>query len=311
MAGDWFAIRTCITRIREVVAIAATTGRDRHQVVGLMVDLWGWVNEESADGSIPSVTPDSLVAVIGADLEFWGAVSAAGWLDVTAEGLRIPNFERWNGASAKKRLQAQRRKQNSRGEYAPAEQDDAVTPRSRPGHADVTEVSRLERDKSVNREEKRREDSRDESLENPSCPEPAETGRPGPPAGPALWGKPPVQFDPDSHRWQGITDRHRSTWSEGCPAVDLDRELAKAAAWVISNPAKGRKSNYLRFLTRWLQSAQDNAGRVQTGRGDPRATSAETIAQKLARIREQQAREGPCLTDATSTTPTIGTAGGP
>ena len=51
------------------------------------------------------------------------------------------------------------------------------------------------------------------------------------------------------------------TWADAYPAVDLNVELNKAAAWVIANP-KNRKSNWAKFLTNWLSRAQDKAPRV-------------------------------------------------
>src|SRR3990167_1541126 len=41
------------------------------------------------------------------------------------------------------------------------------------------------------------------------------------------------------------------TFKEKYPALDIDKELLKMEAWLISNP-KNRKSNYLRFINNWL-----------------------------------------------------------
>lgn len=61
-------------------------------------------------------------------------------------------------------------------------------------------------------------------------------------------------------RWQGIQEAIWNSWIAAYPALHLDSELAKAAAWVIANP-KNKKSNYARFLTNWLTRAQDSAPR--------------------------------------------------
>jgi hypothetical protein len=42
--------------------------------------------------------------------------------------------------------------------------------------------------------------------------------------------------------------------------VDIDAGLAQALAWCLSNPAKGRKSNYAKFLNGWLGRSQDRGG---------------------------------------------------
>lgn len=66
-----------------------------------------------------------------------------------------------------------------------------------------------------------------------------------------------IALDADGN-WIGISTAQRSTWSTAYPALSLDAELAKAAAWTLANP-KNKKSNYARFLTNWLSRAQDRA----------------------------------------------------
>lgn len=63
-------------------------------------------------------------------------------------------------------------------------------------------------------------------------------------------------------RWAGISDVLLTTWQQAYPALSLDVELSKAAAWIIANP-KNKKSNYARFLTNWLARAQDSAAPAQ------------------------------------------------
>lgn len=70
-------------------------------------------------------------------------------------------------------------------------------------------------------------------------------------------------------RWTDIPDRLVATWKEAYPALSLDAELSKAAAWIIANP-KNKKSNYARFLTNWLSRAQDKAPSVRRGESPPR-----------------------------------------
>lgn len=73
----------------------------------------------------------------------------------------------------------------------------------------------------------------------------------------------------DNGEWTGISDGIWRAWNAAYPALNLDRELAKAAAWLLANP-KNKKSNYARFLTNWFGRAQDSAPRSggQYGRGD-------------------------------------------
>lgn len=66
-----------------------------------------------------------------------------------------------------------------------------------------------------------------------------------------------IALDADGN-WTGISTAQRSTWETAYPALSLDAELAKAAAWILANP-KNKKSNYARYLTNWLSRAQDSA----------------------------------------------------
>jgi len=66
-----------------------------------------------------------------------------------------------------------------------------------------------------------------------------------------------VVFDAASGAWT-IPDLLQTQWRGAYPALTLDAELSKAAAWLIANP-KNQKSNYARFLTNWLTKAQDRA----------------------------------------------------
>lgn len=70
--------------------------------------------------------------------------------------------------------------------------------------------------------------------------------------------------------WEGITQRQRELWRAAYPAIDLDTELAKAAAWIVANPTH-RKSNWARYLNAWLKRSQDQArpGASAPPRADP------------------------------------------
>jgi uncharacterized protein YdaU (DUF1376 family) len=67
----------------------------------------------------------------------------------------------------------------------------------------------------------------------------------------------------DDGAWIGIPDALMATWKQAYPALSLDAELSKAAAWIIANPTN-KKSNYARFLTNWMTRSQDRAPRSNT-----------------------------------------------
>lgn len=101
----WVPVRTDLVRCREIIEIARATGRTTHESAGLTVGLWGWASHETHDGLLARLRLADLCVAVGADEAFWNAVVASGWLLETPAGLVIPNFERWNGATAKARLQ--------------------------------------------------------------------------------------------------------------------------------------------------------------------------------------------------------------
>lgn len=66
-----------------------------------------------------------------------------------------------------------------------------------------------------------------------------------------------VAFDAVTGSWS-IPDLLGEQWRDAYPALNIDVELSKASAWLLSNP-KNQKSNYAKFLTNWLSRAQDRA----------------------------------------------------
>ena len=167
MAGDWFPMQFWRSRCPEVVEVASRTGRDRHQVLGLLCDLWSYVSSESVDGTLRGVRLSHLGGVVGADDAFWAAVAAVNWLAEDDAGLVVPNWELWLSNSAKKRIQDARRQQRHRGKR----------------HAGVTPRRDEPCDKNVTTEQDRTEEYKTE--EKTPLP-PAEPGGDGGPVCPAV-----------------------------------------------------------------------------------------------------------------------------
>ena len=129
MAGDWIKMRANLRHDPAVIGIAHNLDSTENEVVGLLHSFWSWVDQHSRDGAIPGVTLAWIDRFTESD-GFAQALMDVGWLNGSDGDLTVPNFERHNGSSAKKRAQATVRKQKSRSE----------------------------RDKSVTREEKSREE---------------------------------------------------------------------------------------------------------------------------------------------------------
>lgn len=58
-------------------------------------------------------------------------------------------------------------------------------------------------------------------------------------------------------KWIGVTDDQLSVWRSAYGSVDINAELMKAAAWIVSNPMKAPKREIGRFLNAWFSREQD------------------------------------------------------
>jgi uncharacterized phage protein (TIGR02220 family) len=143
MAGDWIKMRIALADDPAVISIAARISVDEFEVVGMLHHLWGWADTQSRDGHAPGVTNvwiDRYVRHAG----FADAMVSVGWLDIDKTGVTFPKFDRHNGETAKTRALAAERKRNQRNKVTDEE----------------GQMSRSERDTSVTREEKRREEEK-------------------------------------------------------------------------------------------------------------------------------------------------------
>jgi len=117
MANEWIPVKVHLKDEPEILKISEKTGRSRHEVVGLLVDFWGWVSEVSTNGKITSAfCPQPvriLSAVVGGDENFWSAVVESGWLKID-DGILVPRFDRWLSKSGKRRLKDLQRKKLNR-----------------------------------------------------------------------------------------------------------------------------------------------------------------------------------------------------
>lgn len=102
MAGDWIKVEVTTPDKPEVIQIAATLGIDQDTVVGKLLRVWIWADQQTVNGNAVSVTKaflDRITAIAG----FADAMQKAGWLAFHDSLLLFPNFDRHNGKTAKKR----------------------------------------------------------------------------------------------------------------------------------------------------------------------------------------------------------------
>jgi len=68
-----------------------------------------------------------------------------------------------------------------------------------------------------------------------------------------------IRMDRATIRWLGILPEDIVRWKETFPSVEVEQQLRKMEVWVSANPAQW-KSNWLRFIVRWLSREQDKGG---------------------------------------------------
>lgn len=113
MTPNWLPIRCDLHDDPAVISIAAAVGVDEFAVVGRLVRLWSWANEQLADGNAPGVTVswiDRYLSLPG----FAMAMVKAGWLTEAEGGVAFPKFDVWNSQGAKRRLLTSKRVQQHR-----------------------------------------------------------------------------------------------------------------------------------------------------------------------------------------------------
>ena len=117
MAGDWIKFEISTSEKPEVWAMAQALGIDADAVVGKLLRVWAWFDQQTPDGNAASVTSalpsryqgvtsgvtkallDRRVSVTG----FCDAMISVGWM-IESEGVvSLPNFDRHNGKTAKTR----------------------------------------------------------------------------------------------------------------------------------------------------------------------------------------------------------------
>lgn len=66
-----------------------------------------------------------------------------------------------------------------------------------------------------------------------------------------------ICFSKEKFIFEGITSEDLSRWEVAYPGVNVKEQLAKMCDWILSNPRKGQKRNWRRFIASWLSKASD------------------------------------------------------
>ncbi|PXL52418.1 DNA replication domain protein [Klebsiella variicola] len=108
MASSWIKVEVITPDKTEIFQIAEILNIDPDAVLGKLVRIWAWADQQTVDGNAGSVTKgvlDRIAFITG----FADALIAVGWLAYDGNKLILPNFERHNGESSKKRALTNRR----------------------------------------------------------------------------------------------------------------------------------------------------------------------------------------------------------
>jgi hypothetical protein len=113
MAGDWIKIEVTTPDKPEVHQIAEQLGIDPDAVLGKLIRVWAWADQQTFDGNAVGVTRsllDRLTGVAG----FAESMVSTGWLINENGSLMFPHFGRHNGKTAKTRALTRKRVQEHR-----------------------------------------------------------------------------------------------------------------------------------------------------------------------------------------------------
>ena len=111
MAGDWIKFELTTLDKPEVCQIGDLADIDPDAVVGKLMRVWGWFDQQTQDGNAPSVSKkllDRQVGVIG----FCEHMKSVGWMVEVDGVISLPHFDRHNGKTAKNRLLTAKRVAN-------------------------------------------------------------------------------------------------------------------------------------------------------------------------------------------------------
>jgi hypothetical protein len=115
MSQPWIKIETITPEKPEIDDIATGLGMDRDAVMGKLVRIWAYFDQHSTDGHIDGKNGNFIDRLVGRP-GFSEQLVNVGWLVIEADCIRLPNFDRHNGQTAKARALTGRRVEKHRAE---------------------------------------------------------------------------------------------------------------------------------------------------------------------------------------------------
>lgn len=117
MAGDWIKVEHVTPDKPEIDLLANILRIEHDAVVGKLLRLWIWADQQTVDGTALTIT-DTFLDRLTFCPGFATALRRVGWLKGRDGRLSLHNFDRHNGQSAKQRAQTAKRVARSRAKAA-------------------------------------------------------------------------------------------------------------------------------------------------------------------------------------------------
>jgi hypothetical protein len=208
MAGDWIKMRCNLDTDPAVFKMAELLGIDELGIVGRLWKFWAWADQHVSDCNAVSVTTKTIDRIT-CTKNFSDALQKVGWLELKndEEGyFSIPNFDRHNGQTAKRRALTKNRVEKNR----------------------VTHEALQKRYNSVTREEKRRC-----TINNANAL-----------FSPEGSAEPPAKVKPVTTK-RLADDEFIERMKKLFPKIDVDAELRKMDAWLLTRPQRQKTQRFI------------------------------------------------------------------
>ena len=109
------------------------------------------------------------------------------------------------------------------------------------------------------------------------------------PLKPVKTKKPKLTWNFAIGQWENLEETQATIWISAFPAINIEQEMARAGAWLSSNP-KNRKTDYLRYLNNWLSRAQDRARPGNSQAGETPGYQRTSVEEHNQRVLEEYRR---------------------
>lgn len=117
---SWIKVETSLYEKTEVFRIAKLLECSRAEALGLLIIFWVWADKNTPDGWLQA---DADIIDTLTKKGFCSALAKVGWLELSGDKVKLPNYDRHNGSSAKSRaMTAERVRKHRNGKSVTREE---------------------------------------------------------------------------------------------------------------------------------------------------------------------------------------------